>query len=267
MKKIILASFICSIFLLGSAPAFAAKPSTGGGPKTADATLGNDVSYPQCGSRLPSGQAFAVVGVNEGLANTTNPCLADQLAWAQTSSGATSQPKVALYVNTANPGLAATVWPSSNNVDGTTVNKYGTCNHEEGAACAYVYGWTRAYEDATGRGITNPETYTWWLDVETTNSWSDTDYTANVASLEGMRDYFGSIQANVGIYSTSSQWNTIVGTLPASSSLNNLNSWLAGALTKRGAEANCKDAPLTVGGTVTLAQYVSKGIDYDVSCQ
>src|ERR1039457_2468788 len=43
---------------------------------------GNDVSYPQCGVTLPSQQAFGIVGVNEGLANTTNPCLADEKAWA-----------------------------------------------------------------------------------------------------------------------------------------------------------------------------------------
>ena len=34
---------------------------------------GRDVSYPQCGKTLPSGQAFGIAAVNEGLANTTNP--------------------------------------------------------------------------------------------------------------------------------------------------------------------------------------------------
>jgi hypothetical protein len=30
---------------------------------------GNDVSYPQCGTMFPSGQAFGIVAVNEGLPN------------------------------------------------------------------------------------------------------------------------------------------------------------------------------------------------------
>ncbi|MCU1569384.1 MAG: hypothetical protein JWR33_125, partial [Naasia sp.] len=57
-------------------------------------TLGIDVSWPQCGTKLPQGQAFAVVGVTGGLANDTNPCLSSQLAWAEKSSGVTGQPKV-----------------------------------------------------------------------------------------------------------------------------------------------------------------------------
>ena len=82
-----------------------------------------------------------------------------------------------------------------------------------------------------------------------------------------MTDYFKLIGATVGLYSTAYQWQTIVGNVTESSSLYTLDSWLAGALTKRGAEANCKDAPLTPGGTVTLTQYVSRGLDYDVSCR
>jgi hypothetical protein len=69
--------------------------------KTGSTATGNDVSYPQCGRSLPSGQAF---GVNDGLANTTNPCLAKEITWAQKSTGTTSQPPASLYVNTANPG-------------------------------------------------------------------------------------------------------------------------------------------------------------------
>src|ERR1700721_3395014 len=77
---------------------------------------GNDVSYPQCGRVLPSGQAFGIVAVNEGLGNTTNPCLATQIVWAQASSGKTSQPRVSLYVNTGNPGNhGVTDWPATNN--------------------------------------------------------------------------------------------------------------------------------------------------------
>ncbi|HMI24555.1 MAG TPA: hypothetical protein VK594_08730 [Streptosporangiaceae bacterium] len=64
---------------------------------------------------FPSGQAFGVVAVNEGLPNNTNPCLEDEISWAQFSVGGTRQPKASLYVNTADPGNhGVTDWPASN---------------------------------------------------------------------------------------------------------------------------------------------------------
>jgi len=269
MKKIIIGTLFSFALLLTNTPlARAAKPlSSGGQPIGGTSVVGNDISYPQCGGRLPSGQAFGIVGVNGGLANTNNPCFTTQLAWAQTSTGLASQPKAALYVNTANPGHASTVWPTSNIADGQVIaNPYGTCDGSEGAACAYVYGWTRAYEDATIRSVPAPAAFKWWLDVETANSWSSTDLNANAASLEGMTEYFTSIGAKVGLYSTSYQWGMIVGALPAASNLNGLESWIPGALSIKGAQSNCKNAPLTVGGRVSVTQYVSKRLDYDVAC-
>ncbi len=144
---------------------------------------------------MPKGQTFGIVGVNNGLANTTNPCLGTQLTWAGTSKGGTGQPLVALYVNTANPGAAGSWWPSSNTYGGTTVaNPYGECTgHSYGAACSYMYGYAKAYDDATIRGLRNPASYMWWLDVETGNSWSRKTL-ANRADLEGMAAYFASIE-------------------------------------------------------------------------
>ncbi|WP_138444658.1 S-layer homology domain-containing protein [Sinomonas susongensis] len=230
------------------------------------AVVGNDVSWPQCGATMPSGQAFAVVGVNNGTASSTNPCLASELSWASTSAGGTSQPRVALYVNTANPGTAGSWWPSSNTYAGTPVsNPYGLCAGLEDAACSYMYGYAKAYDDVTSRGVSSPASYTWWLDVETSNSWS-TDPAANTADLEGMAYYFNSIGARIGIYSSSAQWAQIVGTVPSTSSLYSLSSWLAGASTPAAAQAGCSATPLTGGGKVALTQYISGAYDYDHSC-
>jgi hypothetical protein len=255
--RVILAAAASLALMLAGAPAHAAGAA---GP-------GNDVSWPQCGKTLPRGQTFAVVGVNNGLANTTNPCLATQLSWAGTSTGGTGQPLVALYVNTANPGTSGSWWPTSNNYGGTTVaNPYGQCTGgsvEE--ACSYMYGYAKAYDDATIRGISNAAAYTWWLDVETGNSWS-TRPAANRADLEGMAAYFASVGARTGLYSTKTQWTQIVGTVPSSSNLYTLPSWLAGAKSLAVAKRKCSDAPLTAGGKVTIAQYVSGGFDYDHSC-
>ena len=57
-----------------------------------------------------------------------------------------------------------------------------------------MYGYAKAYDDATIRGVDNPQDYLWWLDVETENSWQ-ADKAANVADLEGMTAYFKSIGA------------------------------------------------------------------------
>src|SRR3954465_3873833 len=86
---------------------------------------GYDISYPQCGSTPPAGQAWGVVGVNGGLATTGNGCPSTPVSWAAQSSGAVAaQPKAQLYLNTANPGeirTQVTTWPKSG---GTP---YGTC--------------------------------------------------------------------------------------------------------------------------------------------
>ena len=217
------------------------------------------MSWPQCGKTLPKQPAFAIVGVNNGLANTTNPCLAAQLAWADTakSPAVTSQPRVALYVNTANPGLQGSWWPTSNTYMGTTVaNPYGDCATRDFKACSYMYGYAKAYDDANLRGVSNPASYLWWLDVETGNTWQP-DKAANVADLEGMTAYFGSIGAPVGLYSTGFQWGQIAGSVPSTSPLAGLPSWLAGARSLSGAKSNCSLPGLTPRSSVALTQYVS----------
>ncbi|MGB8020021.1 MAG: hypothetical protein WCF04_02205 [Candidatus Nanopelagicales bacterium] len=240
--------------------------------------VGYDVSWPQCGKLLPSGQAFGIVGVNGGLANNTNPCLATQLTWANASSGQSSQPRAALYANTANPGRdLASWWPTTNEypVGSPIANPYGTCTGADGAACAFVYGYAKAYDNATIRGVSNPASFIWWLDVETENSWTG-DKAANRAVIEGMTHYYRDVlhAAGVGIYSTGYQWTKIMGNLgpvtsgssPAGpSNLNGLPSWIAGATTLEGAQANCRATPLT-GGRVTVTQYLKDDLDHNYAC-
>lgn len=243
-----------------AAPTYAAHAAT--------TPTGKDVSYPQCGKTLPSGQAFGIVAVNDGTANTTNPCLATELRWAQRSTGTTSQPKVSLYVNTANPGnLGVADWPATNvdPVDGAVISDpYGTCTGGDDAACAWQYGWDRADVDAQVRGVANPGGYTWWLDVETGNSWeSSTQH--NDADLDGMFAYFESIGGGVGIYSTTFQWGQIGGTVASSSSLYSAADWIPGAGTLSEAKSNCGSRPLTDGGRVIVTQWTSS-IDGDYPC-
>ena len=265
-----------AIVVLVSSPALAAKQSRG-----SVSNLGNDISYPQCNKSLPSGQAFGIVGVNGGLANTTNPCLGTQLVWSNKSTGLTYQTRAQLYVNTANPGgLNTASWPQSNTdpSGAAAPNPYGTCDGNDTLACGWQYGWNRAVEDVQQRfgpaagaagAPTNPTSYPWWLDVETTNTWksgSSFGAASNRADLEGMVTYFKSIGAGVGLYSTSYQWGQIAGSVGPGSNLNGLDNWRPGARNSAGAKSNCSLAPLTAGGRVTTTQYVSNSFDYDYSC-
>jgi len=171
----VLAGLVCMLVVATAVPAFAAKPGSGGGGSSSTPT-GNDISYPQCGSSLPSSPAFGIVGVNDGRANDLNPCLGpsksypsytqSELYWAVASStgstptGSTPQPKASLYVNTGDPGNVynGTLigdWPQS----GTT--PYGSCTTtsvttstgtafagENSPSCAWQYGYNSATQDA-----------------------------------------------------------------------------------------------------------------------
>ena len=263
------------VVALAAAAAVLAVPGTASAGHSTT-TVGYDVSYPQCGKSLPSSRAFAVVGVNGGLSTKANPCLSTQLAWAAKSSGdVREQPKAQLYLNTANPGEVrdqVTTWPNA----GTT--PYGSCDGSNSAACSYQYGWERASNSvvsfftpaARSAGVeASPSRYTWWLDVETMNTWQSGSTEAlarNRATLEGMTDYLLVRGATVGYYSTNYQWSQIVGSVPATSSLAGKPSWLAGATTLSGARANCSRPALVPGGEVTLTQYVVKGWDRNHSC-
>jgi hypothetical protein len=244
--------------------------------------------------------------VNDGLANTVNPCLGpsssypsykqSELYWAEaTSSGALSQPKAQVYVNTADPGNwyndhPIADWPTS----GT--NSYGTCQTttmtsssgttytvgQDSTACAYQYGKDRASQDlGYVKGAVSavngqesslplpPETnYRYWVDVETANSWQSgsSGQVMNVADLQGMVDAFHSAGvAYIGAYSTASQWQQITGSSTVGS-LAGLDDWVPGASSLSGAQANCGQSAFTGGsGRVTITQWPSQ-YDDDYSC-
>jgi hypothetical protein len=251
-----------------------------GVPGTASAAppteVGYDVSYPQCGSSLPNARAFAIVGVNGGLSTRANPCLSSQLSWAWRSNGSVAgQPKAQLYLNTANPGEVrdqVTTWPTS----GTT--PYGTCDGSNSAACSWEYGWERASNSVlsfftpaarAARVDGRPASYTWWLDVETTNTWQSGSPDAlarNRATLEGMTAYLLARGGRVGYYSSNAQWAEIVGSVPPESTLAGRPSWLAGSTSLSDAQSDCRNPVLSPGGHVALTQYIANGVDRNHSC-
>lgn len=238
---------------------------------------GYDISYPQCSTAPATGQAWGVVGVNGGLATTANPCLASQLQWAARSTGAVAaQPKVQLYLNTANPGEIrnqVTTWPK------TGATPYGACTGGNTTACSWQYGWERAQHSVTAifetaavsAGIdAGPADYRWWLDVEAYNTWQTGSTSARIrnrVALEGMAAYLTARGATVGLYAVPAQWSEIAGSVTWDSNLYRLPSWLPGASTLAGATSTCTAPPLVAGGAVGMTQYVSGGLDQDVSCR
>jgi hypothetical protein len=269
-RALVVAVLACAGLALGLPAAAASAPD-------GSSLVGYDVSHPQCDDDLPEGHAFAIVGVNGGLATRPNPCLAEQLAWAAEATGRVpGQPGLQLYVNTANPGEFIDVlhtWP----LRGST--PYGTCEGGNSAACSWQYGWLRAYvtveaffvRAAQEAGVdADPAAHRWWLDVETMNTWQYGSAGAdarNRATLEGMTAYLHSRDARVGVYSTGRQWAQIVGEVEEDSVLAELDSWLAGSVTAAQAADACEDDPLVPGGRVVLSQYVRDGLDRNVSCR
>lgn len=268
------------VAVAAAAMAVAGQSPAGAAPAEFDvpqSPVGVDISHPQCDADLPDARAFAIVGVNGGVATEANPCLAEQLAWAWESNGSLpEQPAAQVYLNTANPGQVmglVSTWPTA----GTT--PYGECEGENSAACSWRYGWERTRDSVAdffvpaareADVVSLPSRYRWWLDVETSNTWqsgSDEALARNRATLEGMVAYLDSRGADVGLYSTGQQWAEIVGTVPGSSPLAGLPSWLAGSVTAAQAVAACELPPLVPRSRVALTQYVPDDLDRNHSCR
>lgn len=235
---------------------------------------GLDVSWPQCGAELPDAFAFAVVGVNGGRVYSANPCLATdgddagQLEWAGRG--------VELYANTGNPGpRLSRFWPDGQQ-NPRECRGDGPFSAADTLDCAYLYGWNAAadsYRIALEAFISAgwagedaeelPWATTWWLDVETANSWRF-DRRLNVATLEGARDYLESMEvAEVGFYSTPRMWARLTGNPDA---FVDHPAWHAGARDRGDATERCESEPAFTGGELRMVQWVEDGLDHNLRC-
>jgi hypothetical protein len=247
-------------------------------------STGHDVSWPQCtgaGSTSTTvgslGGQFGVVGVTDGLPWSANPCLAAEDSWA---AGLAYQP--GLYANTANPAPHSSFfWPTSGSrapalcIDSTSTTDPG---------CAYDYGWHAAANALSTAAASAPgaAALPWWLDVEIANSWNGNG-TSNAADLQGAVDYLRTNGVpTVGIYSSTSAWDTITGgytvtnastyqsawssEFTASYPLSGSPTWVAGAGTSASASTTCSGAAFS-GTLPELAQYDDgTGFDADLVC-
>ncbi len=259
--------------LAPAAAADAAPRATAPSPVT-----GYDVSYPQRDAPLPASGSLAIVGltsgINDGSTATTNPDLQRQLAWAARS------PHREVYLNTQHPDPAEAAWwpvgDTARHAGHVAVpSAYGHCTGAKGrladsAACSYVYGWSVAADDLTtyGAALRTAEPARWWLDVESANDWTGSA-SVHRAVLEGMAARLTAASAAVGLYAVASEFQDLVGTVPSTSPLHALPTWLAiGSTTEASAERLCTHAALA-GGRVLLAQWRVPGdgaFDQDLTC-
>ena len=228
-----ISSMLLSVFLLGSS-VFAQGIYVSG-------TVGNDISWPNCSSRIASTAKFGIVGVNDGLGYSINPCLAKE---------ASHFSNLSLYVNTG--------WYSgSSHVNATSPH---LCATGDNNCLAYNYGYNAglyAYNAASSVGL---HSSSWWLDVETSNTWSTTAV-QNQNSLQGEYDALVANGAStVGAYSTTAQWNSVTKTWQ-----NNWPSWGATTWkTANQAKTYCTGHQFT-GGLTWLIQFKGQ-IDQDYAC-
>jgi hypothetical protein len=246
-----------------ASPAFAKTPSHSTASTASAATY--DVSYPQCNHSLPSNATGGIVGVNDGIVLSANPCFATEWSWAAKATPYSP----AIYANTGDPGPAySSHWPS-----GATSPR--ACDGSNSIDCSYDYGWNAAkdsFADAAGT-VASPAAYTWWLDVETGNSWQTlesaygqtaTSRANDTAALQGEIDALqDSGVTTVGFYSTAYQWQQITG--GTGSTFATSPEWLAGSSSQSTAKSHCADASFT-GGKILLTQYASNGYDADYHC-
>jgi hypothetical protein len=257
-RRLLLPAVAASMLLVPASASAARKPAS---PAT------YDVSYPQCSASLPAPIDGGIVGVNNGIVLSANPCLAREYAWA--ASG--TKYGAAFYANTGNPGAAVSGhWPT-----GQQSPQVCDASAPDSTSCSYDYGWNAArdsFNDAAAV-TTTAASHAWWLDVETGNSWEtlESQYgqtaSAKANDIAALQGEVAGLQsdgvATIGVYSTSYQWTQITG--GTGTAFGAQPAWIAGTGSLSTAKSNCLQTSFT-GGPITLTQYAKSGYDADYHC-
>jgi hypothetical protein len=230
--------------VIATALFFIASVNSTGAAKPA----GYDISYPNCMVVPPRSANVVVLGINGGKVFTPNPCFGRQYNY---QLGLVRPWSLQGYVNTAYPGAES-------------AQRYRhsprACPDTDHGCLAYNYGW-EAGKYATEVVSANHARFdTWWLDVETLNSWTP-DTGQNVQSLAGTMEAIRHYAAprQIGFYSTPFQWQQITGGWrpPAPN-------WVATGEDLATAIEYCVGKDFTGHGTA-MTQYI-EGIDYNYAC-
>ena len=210
-------------------------------------TTGNDISWPQCGTKWLPQNSFEVVGVNGGRAFTKNPCFANEIAWAK----ALAIP-VSLYMNLNSPiGSTAS--------EGMT-GPYGNCKGSDTPCQAANYGYNAAQFAYTYAQQQGASARHWWLDIEIANSWF-AHTTFNQGTINGATRFFTENRIKLGVYSTPYMWMSITGGYR-----NHLPVWFATVDTSPAPYCSSRYSFTT--GKIYLVQYANPNVrvDSDYTC-
>jgi len=211
--------------------------------KTLDNQIVNDVSWPNCRAKQTNLSVFGVIGVSGGLDFRDNPCLAKEATWFN---------HYALYINTGYPGNSGAL---------RFQNSPRSCLATDSLCLAYNYGYAAAASAISYANSQLVSSSSWWLDVETDNSWA-ANYALNRYDLQGALAAIGQLTflSSVGVYSSTYQWDSLTG-----SWINYLPAWVAsGSASKFTAVSYCDGHSFT-GGQIWLSQYTTK-LDDNLIC-
>lgn len=218
MPRILILFAAAGLVLVATAGTAAAQIN----PYLPSGSPGYDASSYQCSNAnaSASGYTFGIVRVTGGRPFSLDSCR--QALWTQ----ATYSGKPSLYENVAySKAYTRQVSSFCSNVTTTTEGYTGSSLQAWQIGCGESdFAFTNV-----STGATTPAA--WWLDVETGNSWSTTNYALNRAAIDGAVDglHMHNV-AVVGVYSYASAWNTITGaTGPSAWAPTNADgSWVAG---------------------------------------
>jgi hypothetical protein len=242
--------------VLGSSavPAAPVAPSVRSQTAAPSGAIGRDVGDVSCAVPLSTDVAFGVIGTTAGKPYYPSGCLSSEYSWASELS---YRPQY--YVNLADPGHKSAHWDKGGPRSCHSAPKYD-------AGCAYDYGYEAA-QTAWGyaRAIGASGQGRWWLDVETDNTWGYTrnGIAANVAVIRGALDALRAHpHVGAGVYTETVWWEIITGD---SRAFSGTAVWGGGAGSKRHARENCRAHSIT-GGPALLAQWITGGVDHDITC-
>lgn len=216
-------------------------------------SVGNDISFPQCGHDFPDHPAFGIVGVTGGRAFTGNPCFDSEYHWARKAASPAS---VYFNINYARRGYESF---GEHALQGPA----GTCAPTLNPCTAYNYGWNAAADAIDRAGDADPTPSMWWLDVETVNYWAD-DRSLNDRVIQAALELLRSRGLSAGVYSIREMWSQIAG----SGYRPGVPVWIAETDPAAGhpsAPHYCDPAYGFTGGPVWLVQWTDT-VDHDYAC-
>jgi hypothetical protein len=204
-------------------------------------SYGYDISTFQCGNFPTGDHVIGIVQVDGSSSGNTNPCLAQEAAWA---GGGLNLYTFLTYTT-------------------STTNEPG-CNGDQACNAGYQAG-INAFDDAQTAGVNTG--VAWWLDVEGSGNWSG-NQTENMELVQGAMTALHETEgvADVGIYASPDVWNGIVGNWQPSVPYW-MADWTGSGPTSCGALSGFQaKGDLLPSGPLEVVQYASNTYDQDYAC-